>query len=94
MMDNKPIFVLKQLLDGASVVVDDQEYLFDADNHLCLKVANTPNNKLVLLKVNFGDVSIAQFIEWANKISDDDLVIAAGNAVLNKIHHRSPEHFG
>lgn len=83
MMKSKPIIVLERLLAGNIIKHNERLFQFDANNEFCERREVDDERKYVLLKVNFGDFSLSDFIDWANRIPDETLTILQMNAVLN-----------
>lgn len=82
-MFNKPVTVLRILLQGGEIEKNNKKYCFDDKNNLCVR--RTLEGKDVFLKVNFGMLSLSEFIEWANGCSDESLITACGEVVLNNL---------
>lgn len=89
---NKPIIMLQALMEGRAVKVmmgETQMEISLGENSRGRTVTGVPaqnSDEEVLLIV---DLSLGDFIDIANKMSDDDALIMSANTVLNSLQRRS-----
>jgi hypothetical protein len=79
---NKPLVVLKALLEGYPVEITPYVYRLDSDYELCIEGFNTSTRKVALLKTHF---SLRTFLELCNRLTDDEVFLIGANTVLNKV---------
>lgn len=76
--------VLRALLMGLPIKVGLQTFQMDAAYRLCVQARNIDTDEVVLLPVNFGGLTLDQFITWAKEISEVDAVNINLNVVLKE----------
>lgn len=93
-MKEKSIILLECLLAGLSVKKGEENYCLSDDYSLCMICEKYRDDKLIgecLVKVNFGDFTLQNFINWANTFSLEDITINSANKVLNEIKDKKME---
>ena len=76
-MISKASKVLDMLMRGESIEIDGETFLMDANFVLCVDRGD------VIIKVNFGDVSLQTFIALSDKVTNEQIYISSANKVLN-----------
>lgn len=82
-MKSKPIIVLERLLAGDIIKYKERVFQLDANNEFCERREVEDDGEYVLLKVNLGVFSLADFVDWANRIPDETITVLQMNAALN-----------
>lgn len=77
--------VLKALLCGIPVTIQGRTYCLSTDNRLCVPGRNETTQQDVLLAVNFGDVTIQDFIALADQATPDEIFHISANLALNDL---------
>lgn len=79
--------VLKALLMGLTINVGKENFVLDDEMHMCCERTSTnlttKEKRQVWVRVNFGDTSLAEFIKWAAKIDESDMMAIYANIGLN-----------
>lgn len=76
---------------GVEMKKDDHDYRLSKDNYLCEVMDKYENNKFIekiLVKVNFGDFGLNNFIKWANTFSDEEMFLMGCSKVLTNINRK------
>ncbi|MBE7512413.1 MAG: hypothetical protein HS103_06315 [Anaerolineales bacterium] len=79
------VLVLKALLIGIPVKIQDCSYCLSTDYRLCVPGRNETTQQDVLLAVNFGNVTIQDFIALAEQATPDEILHISANLVLNDL---------
>jgi hypothetical protein len=86
---NRPIVLLKVLLSGVPIVKNGDRFWLDESNYFCIEAKKVDiisgQTSSTLLRVNFGDYSLKQFIDWANSFTDDEVFTAVSNRLLAEV---------
>ena len=76
---NKSPAILNVLLEGIPIEIQGKQYCLDSEYNFCEKRGD------LLLKVNFGDFSIKNYINFIETMSADEFYLAMATRVLNNL---------
>ena len=79
------VLILKALLMAIPVHIGGRTYVLAEDNRLCVPGRNETTGEEVLLAVNFGDVTLQDFIGLATTATADEATAIAANIGLNEL---------
>lgn len=82
---NKTIIVLDALLKGHRIKVEDTIYCLSEDKSLCVAIEAQQYHKEFLMRVNLG-IELKTFIDFCEKISDEDMAQIIFNKVIKNLH--------
>ena len=86
--DMRVLTVLRALLMGLPIQVGPQTFQMDAGNRLCVQGRNETTGETVLIAVNFGTITLDEFIRWTRQISEDDATRIGLTTALNEGRRR------
>ena len=86
---SKPEILLNILLSGYCIVKDDIKYCLSEDGYLCQVAIADLSNEEYLLKVNFGEFELKQFIDWAEAFTDEEVSYNLANKTINELKYNS-----
>lgn len=80
----KSIILLQALLDGHVIEKAGERFKLLSNNCLAKSMIRNMTEE-VWIAINFGDVTIASFIDWSNSFDDKAITIISANAALNSV---------
>lgn len=85
--DRKVLIVLKALLLGMEVACKDGPFRFSEDYQLCKKMTrldtSTGETGEAWIKVNFGDLALAEFIKIAHNLTEEEIAGVVAGIVIS-----------
>lgn len=83
-IERRVLIVIKALFRGHSIKFRDYIFRLDADFNLCAVIHSSSTGE-VLVKVNFGDYNLRNYVAWVHELSDSDIDLIVANLALNEV---------
>lgn len=78
---NRALIIIEALLMGIRINIGGRTYCLSDQYELCVPPAADPDR---LLKVNFGDVDLLDYVTLARDATEEEIIYIAANIGLNK----------
>lgn len=81
----KAVIVLRALLAGDTIKIGKYSFVMNIEYQLCVPAKNLTTGKDTLLAVDFGGLTLQDFIYLCESATEDEIIVIGANRALNEI---------